>query len=52
MQKDPKKEDSLIAPKSRKKVRNNVHNMLKIGNDVFLLHKFLKMNKKKRDLTK
>ena len=41
-----------MRPKTGKIVRNNVHIMMKIGNDVFLLPKFLKMNKKKRGLTK
>lgn len=33
--------------KTGKKVKNNEHIMIKIGNDVFLLCKYLKMYKKK-----
>lgn len=42
MKKIEKRAIPILRPKTGKKVKNNEHIMMKIGNDVFLLHKFKK----------
>lgn len=45
MKKVKKRTIPILRPKTGKKVKNNEHIMMEIGNDVFLLYKFLKMKK-------
>ena len=47
MKKSQKRKIPLLRPKTGKIVRNNVHIKMKNDIDVFLLPKFLKMNRKK-----